>query len=695
VLETESYVPADPYFGAPYIDVDEERQGSVRFRHVHGGFADTDTRFLFSFPLDDTYTGRAFHPLEGAHAGHEDAFGGPMGDIIGGLGMIARLGGYMIESNSGHIGDDVDPRAGDDPALYGHRASIESARFSKHIAAQVYGEAPHHTYVFGGSGGGRRSPMCLEYGNGVYDGALPFMGGGNVEPHGTTSRVRSAQPMVFAAMFNAQRVLGEQLDTVVDAMAPGGSGDPFEGLSIHQRGELDALYRLGYPRGDEAMISNPMGQAWLWTSIADMLQEDDAAYFENFWTKPGYVGHDEPWYLEDDLIDLDTTVERVVTATDLASDPAFAGPEFDKAKPMAMLMASMGGMMDLPIAVQVAGLEKGYKLGAGVRIMSGAAEGRSLYVLNSGGNVLFCDGHGEANLQRFRGVQPGDRVHVSNRAFLAYCYYYRHHITLEEERFEFLALDGVPRYPQHGIPVMSPLMGVPYSGQYEGKLLWVHHTHDNSLWPPEGVIYEGATRAAQGEVALAEKFRIRWSDNAEHVPPFILPTAYGRASNTWLIDYTPIIEQSLTDLTAWVEDGIEPAGTTYNYDGREGRVTLPATAAERGGIQPVVNVTANGGLRADVRVGETVTLEVVAETPPGAGGIIAIAWDFDGSGAFPEKVDGIDGIAARVASATTHAYDAPGTYYVTALVHSHRDGDVAATSRRLPNLAQARVVVTA
>jgi hypothetical protein len=42
---------------------------------------------------------------------------------------------------------------------------------------------------------------------------------------------------------------------------------------------------------------------------------------------------------------------------------------------------------------------------------------------------------------------------------------------------------------------------------------------------------------------------------------------------------------------------------------------------------------------------------------------------------------------------TTHAFDRPGTYFVTAMVESHRQGDVHATSRRIPNLAAARVVV--
>src|SRR3546814_15922564 len=75
-------------------------------------------------------------------------------------------------------------------------------------------------------------------------------------------------------------------------MQPGGSGDPFSSLSLHEREELSNLYRLGFPRGDEFMISQPFGQIWLWTSIADMLIEEDADYFSAFWSKPGYLGHD-------------------------------------------------------------------------------------------------------------------------------------------------------------------------------------------------------------------------------------------------------------------------------------------------------------------------------------------------------------------------------------------------------------------
>ena len=35
-------------------------------------------------------------------------------------------------------------------------------------------------------------------------------------------------------MFNVQRLLGPRLAGVVDAMAPGGSGNPFAGLNTHE-----------------------------------------------------------------------------------------------------------------------------------------------------------------------------------------------------------------------------------------------------------------------------------------------------------------------------------------------------------------------------------------------------------------------------------------------------------------------------
>src|SRR3546814_2951236 len=100
-------------------------------------------------------------------------------------------------------------------------------------------------------------------------------------------------------------------------------------------------------------------------------------------------------------------------------------------------------------------------------------------------------------------------------------------------------------------------------------------------------------------------------------------TAYGMRISDWSSDVCS------SDL----EEGKVPAGTNFAFS--DGKINLPPTAAERGGIQPVVSVTAGGSARLEAKVGEMVELEVRTEVPPGAGTIIAVEWDFDGQGQYP------------------------------------------------------------
>jgi hypothetical protein len=232
-------------------------------------------------------------------------------------------------------------------------------------------------------------------------------------------------------------------------------------------------------------------------------------------------------------------------------------------------------------------------------------------------------------------------------------------------------------------------MGVPYSGKYEGKLLWIHHTHDASLWPSQGVIYQRAVLQAQGPERARERFRLQWTENAEHVPPMLLPSNPKRATTAWLIDYMPSIEQGLVDLAAWVEKGVPPAETHFSF--ADGKVSLPASAKEREGTQPVVTVTANGAIRAAVRPGAAVTVEVKAEAPPGAGTFTQVHWDFDGSGGFAVSQPVQPG-QTELNLSMSHAYDKPGVYFATARVRLNRNGDPAAR-RQVENLASARIVV--
>jgi hypothetical protein len=691
-IEVAGYVVTDPYFGSPYLELDEQRDRPSPHRFIQGGFGGTDTKFAFYFPPQESYQGRMFQPLEGGNGGHVVTFGGGiLGEMFQRIALSARLGGYMVESNQGHVGDTFDPKAGEDPTLYGHRASAEAARLSKHVAAQVYGSAPHHSYVWGGSGGGRRSPLCLENAPDVWDGCMPSTSGGEIAEHGNTQRVKAGSVMSFGQMFNVQRLLGKQkIIALADRMAPGGSGDPFEGLDTHQQEELASLYRQGFTRGNEFMISEPMGQIWLWTSLADELYARDPEYFENFWTQPGYVGHDQPDLVKRDLINQRCTVLRTLSARDLNESPTFAGTEYQTMRILAAMVGAGSEAYDFPYAVEIDGLKDGYRLGTGIEVLTGKAAGRSLYATGFAGNVFACDGQGEANVRRFQDVLPGDEVRVDNRRFLAYCYFARHHV-MDEPAFDHLRVDGKPIYRQHPVPEMSSLMGVCYSGDYKGKVLWIHHTHDSSVWPAWGTLYHRAVRQAQGEDGARARFRIRWTEFAEHGPYGMVPPEPNRVASTRLIDFRGITEQSLLDLIEWVEHGIAPLGTHYAYEG--GRVILPPTAGERGGIQPVASATANGARRADVAAGSPVTLEVRAAVPPDAGRIIAVEWDFDGSGTFPYRHDGIDGTATELTLSTTHTYSRTGTFFATARITAHRQGNVKASLCRIETIAQARVVV--
>jgi len=157
---------SDPLFTQPVIDFDEwrETQNGYSYRYVNGHFAETDTRFSFYFPPQDVYEGRFFHytlPAPDSAPGTEDTkeinieFG-------------SDSGAYFVQTNGGgsmgiDIGDstDLDINAIDltsmDGTISGYRADAAAARFSKELAAEMYGEHRPYGYRFGGSGGGYKT----------------------------------------------------------------------------------------------------------------------------------------------------------------------------------------------------------------------------------------------------------------------------------------------------------------------------------------------------------------------------------------------------------------------------------------------------------------------------------------------------------------------------------------------------------
>jgi hypothetical protein len=680
-IEVTPIVSAGAQFGRPFVDVDEYREDPRHHRYVHGGFEGTTTRFALYFPPQEVYQGR-FLQNPGAN------LDGPGNEsltldrgIYGGLDMAFEAGAYLVSSVP-FGGYDSEP--GD--TSYAIRATAAAALQSRQIAEAIYGESPHHGYIWGGSGGGARTLDCMEHIDGVWDGAVPYMTGG---------RMISGLPDIFAwaysAQVNVRRILGSKIESVIDALEPGGSGNPYEGLSEDQRREVAAMMQIGYPRGAEFLLRDPTADVALWTWRAREFVAEQPDYFARFWTEPGYAGHDRPDLLAEHLLDDKATVTRVLTGNDLADPEAvnsLAGKDgalFVAGIPVRLSM--MAG--DMPIAVLLDQPLHRDAAGARISVSSGEAVGRTLYAMAGGGPILIASLTGaEEALLGFTNVRPGDEIAIDNRDFLAYGFLYRH--WGDNPIFE---VDGVPVFPQHGNGSWPSAWGNDRTGTlHGGRVILIHHAQDPYVWPPGMVDYDHRVRAYLGN-RTHDKYRFWFTERAEHLFPPMKDEGRVPVHSTRLINYTPVIEQAIHDLIAWCEREIPPADDTAFEVTTDNAVVLPPTGVGRRGIQPVVAATVNGAARADVSVGDQVLFEVRAETPPGTGTIIAVEWDMLGAGDWPTRDDAIDGTQSSVTTRTVYTFDAPGTYFPSVRVSSHREGNVSAPRRRVPNIARVRVVV--
>ena len=151
-----------------------------------------------------------------------------------------------------------------------------------------------------------------------------------------------------------------------------------------------------------------------------------------------------------------------------------------------------------------------------------------------------------------------------------------------------------------------------------------------------------------------------------------------------------MLQQALLDLSAWVEKGIAPPVST-SYKVEDGQVIIPGNARERNGIQPVVHLKANGGDRAEVKVGQAFNLEAEIEVPENTGKVVSAQWDFEGNGTFPvaEKFTP----SAMVKLKTTHTFSKPGTYFITLRVAAQREADAKTPYTRIQNLERVRIIV--
>ena len=124
------------------------------------------------------------------------------------------------------------------------------------------------------------------------------------------------------------------------------------------------------------------------------------------------------------------------------------------------------------------------------------------------------------------------------------------------------------------------------------------------------------------------------------------------------------------------------------------QVVLPEKASERHGLQPVVHLTANGKIRAEVGVNQPVNLAGSIEMPPGTGKVLQYDWYLGRSDFAYEPATKVSEAQLIVKATRTVSFPIAGEYMITLRTDAQRDGAAdTASGTSLENLARVRVVV--
>lgn len=677
-LTTEGFTNEDEVFSRPYIDVDETRGEPAAHRYVHGGFEGTDTRFSLHLPPGDAYEQRFFQyitpvpdseSLSQGLSGEEDR-----------IGMALASGAIFIETNGGGP-EAAKMGIGTDQTIGAYRANAAAARFARHVARQIYGEHRTWGFAYGGSGGAYRTIGSIENTSGVFDGAVPFVMGSPM-----------AIPGVFTVRLHAMRVVGPGLDDVVDALDAGGSGDPDATLNDVQASALREATRMGFPPWSwyAWRSMGPHAFALLFSGIRLV----DAAYFAEFWSKPGYAGHDHPELYARDRVQLDTSVAAIVTAGEAEAMGLETRRQAGEARGTADLAwqaMGLGSADEVPVAFRLADAPRSDALLLADLVLPSGQKLSLRDVVHDETGAVAIAGINEPDI--VAAVEVDDPVRLDNSDILAVQTYHRHQVPPNDEYpawDQFRGPDGEPLYPQRPL-LLGPLFtrnatGELPSGRFDGKMIVVESLWDREAYPWQADWYRARVAEHAGD-AIDECYRLWLTDRALH-GDHTEQDDPGR-----VVSYIGVLHQALRDLAAWAQHGTPPPAST-RYEVVDGQVVLPE-GADRRGIQPVValSLTANGEDRIEIAPGETVELTGTITAPPGTGTIVAAHWDFEGDGHDDTEADvGADG-GASVTLTATHTYPERGTFFAVLRGVSQRDGDRESDYARIQNLARARIVV--
>lgn len=682
-LSTIGFETEDKMFSEPYIDIDEWRDTPIKHHYVHGGFKGTETRFSFYFPSKDKYEGRFFQYITPIPDNENLSQNAPTRESDK-ISFAIESGAYFVETNGGGALDFSNPMA-KDPTIGAYRANAACAQFSRLVSKQLFGGNRPFGYAFGGSGGSLRTIGSIENTTGVWDGVVPY-----VMP------TPMSIPNSFTMGLLSGRVLAEKTDEIVDALEPGSEKNV---LDVLETEEQIAVYKevtsLGLPPG--AWRTGQSGGSGLgpFALILPTILQIDGSYFTDFWTKPGYEGYNPSSSLKRDRVQLNSKIVKIISAEEAISMGLKYDPFGDESRGLAAnawkALIQKDASDNASVAVQLEKVPVNKSSAYDLIVNTGAATGKKINMQWIDGNIVILT---IGNNDAVKELKVGDELKFDNSNILAVSYYHRHQVPGDDYYVynQYKDADGKAIYPQRQM-LLGPIFAAAASGsvpkgKFDGKMIVIQNMNDGGAMPWHADWYRNRVKENVG-AQLDNHFRVRFTEHANHGDYPSQPDP------THDIVYLGVLQQTLRDLSAWVEKGIEPASTNYKVE--NGQVILPKDAKKRGGIQPVITVTANGKERAEIKAGESVTLEAIIEVPKNTGKVVLAEWNFEGGKEFT-AVDNIishysDSSGRKSKVKTTYTFKTPGTYFPTLQAASEREGNLETPFALIKNLGSARVVV--
>lgn len=640
----------DRLYDHAIIDNESYQHESKLARHyrVSGHFLATMIRFNFYFPPkhDVTWGGRFFQYAFPAQS--EDATDEAVGFALDSQAYAVQVTGAR-----------------------GFHAEAAAARFSRTVAARYYGDGPRriYGYLYGGSGGSLQVIGAMEGSKGIWDGAVPFV-----------QAIPISAPNNLSIRAMASLVLRGKATDIEKALAPGGSGDPLALLNAVERDVLREVTRLGVPIQAWEDFSTASDTKTLANLTSEVIRVIDPTYADDFWIKPGYLGTEKS-ALGDIFRNATVSFEAIVeeTVTDGAGIPVSMILETTHGLPPPK--AWVNEFYDFTILAPNGSI-LGVLAGKFDRITKTATINSSI---NSSSNTQYLPWS----------LAKGAKVRVDNQWSLAMRAYYRHQVPDGAGFYGFDQLrkpDGSPKFPQRQIDASRKISegttgGATHSGRIYGKIIVIQNLMDSDAFPWHADWYRSQVKGTLG-TRFDDNYRLWYNENTEH--NYDGPEGT-RNRGALVVQYRGICQQALRDLSAWVEEGTPPPSSTSYRVAEDSSIRMPASAAERGGIQPTVRLAVEGGRCFEAQVGQSVTFRATVSAPPGAGKVVSVEWDFFGQGCYAPGSLAAPGETVDVSASFT--YQKEGAYIVGLRATSQREGDSSTVYARVMNLDRISVKV--